>query len=146
MTKIKKIVLHCSDSPFGSATVIRRWHIERGWRDIGYHFVVTNGNLGGGLKLPMFDGLVETGRELDGDGYLTSAEQGAHAYGFNSDSIAICMIGIDTFTDNQFSALAILIQELKDQFGELEIIGHSDLDPNKTCPNFNIEWFIRDYL
>ena len=43
MREISKIILHCSDSEWGSASVIDQWHKERGWTEIGYHYVITNG-------------------------------------------------------------------------------------------------------
>ena len=43
MRKINKIILHCSDSAWGSAAAIDRWHVERGMRRIGYHYVILNG-------------------------------------------------------------------------------------------------------
>ena len=41
--EIKKVIIHCSDSDFGTASVIDGWHKERGWDGIGYHYVITNG-------------------------------------------------------------------------------------------------------
>ena len=43
MRRIDKIILHCSATPEGrNVTVedIRAWHIERGFRTIGYHYVI----------------------------------------------------------------------------------------------------------
>ena len=43
MRKIEKIIVHCSATPEGkhySVDTIRKWHLKRGWRDIGYHFVI----------------------------------------------------------------------------------------------------------
>ena len=38
MREVKKIILHCSDSEYGTASLIRKWHTEeRNWSDIGYH-------------------------------------------------------------------------------------------------------------
>lgn len=56
MRKIDEIIVHCSATPEGrdvSMADIRRWHVEeRGWSDVGYHFVVT------------LDGTVHIGRPL----------------------------------------------------------------------------------
>ena len=43
MREIKKIIIHCSDSEFGDAALIDKWHKERGWTGIGYHYVILNG-------------------------------------------------------------------------------------------------------
>ena len=40
---ISKVIVHVSDSAWGDVEAIRRWHIQRGWSDIGYHYVITNG-------------------------------------------------------------------------------------------------------
>ncbi len=41
--EIKRIIIHHSASDFGDAKLIDKWHKERGWKGIGYHFVVLNG-------------------------------------------------------------------------------------------------------
>ena len=55
--KISEIIVHCSATRPGqgfTADDIRRWHVsERGFSDIGYHFVVET------------DGTVSVGRSLD---------------------------------------------------------------------------------
>ena len=76
MRKINKIIVHCSATPEGrnvSAATIDKWHKERGWSGIGYHYVV---------KL---DGSIEYGRMVD--------KVGDHCKGHNKSSIGICYIG-----------------------------------------------------
>lgn len=66
---IREIILHCSATKQGddfSAGDIRRWHLQRGFNDIGYHFVVR------------LDGTVERGRDIN----LT----GAHCLNHNRRS------------------------------------------------------------
>ncbi|MDE6256057.1 MAG: N-acetylmuramoyl-L-alanine amidase, partial [Muribaculaceae bacterium] len=73
MRKIDKIILHCSATPEGrEVTVndIRSWHIQRGFRTIGYHYVV------------YLDGSVHAGRPVE--------EIGAHCLGQNKNSIGVC--------------------------------------------------------
>jgi hypothetical protein len=72
MRNPKGIVVHHSDTEQGGVISFRRTHIEWGWSDIGYHFVI--------LK----DGTVEIGRPL--------SKKGAHARGNNS-TIGICLVG-----------------------------------------------------
>ena len=137
MRKIDTIIIHCSDSKFGSSDDIRTWHKQRGWRDIGYHFVILNGKLGQGLFLESMDGSIETGRTLDGDAYLDKDEVGAHAYGMNSHSIGVCLIGVDTYTPKQQLSLKLVVSDLMLQYGvKVEnIIGHREIKGvSKTCP------------
>lgn len=124
MRKISEIILHCSDTPAGrEVTVddIRRWHVdERGWSDIGYHYVV------------YLDGTVHEGRP--------EAIQGAHCRGHNKQSIGICYIGggsgKDTRTEEQKEALVDLLLILKTKYPDAKIHGHRDFS-NKQCPSFD---------
>ena len=73
---ISEIIVHCSATPEGKdypIDTIRQWHKERGFSDIGYHYVVH------------LDGRVEDGRDVN--------IAGAHCSGHNSRSIGICYIG-----------------------------------------------------
>jgi hypothetical protein len=74
--KIERIVVHTAATPEGrdiGAQEIDRWHRQRGWRMIGYHYVIR------------LDGTVEEGRD--------ETIPGAHARGYNRTSIGICLIG-----------------------------------------------------
>ena len=130
--QINNIILHCADTPSDmdiDVTDIRRWHVdERGWRDVGYHYVVT------------LNGTVQIGRE---EGRI-----GAHCRGYNRDSIGICVVGgrdketnkpADTRTKLQKESLTKLLGWLKDKYPEAVVYGHTDFDDNKTCPNFSVE-------
>ena len=91
LEKVEKIVVHCSDSDFGDAAEIDRWHKERKWSGIGYHKVILNGHRESVRPyVAADDGVVEDGRPLD--------TMGAHVLGHNSDSIGICLIGRNHFT------------------------------------------------
>ena len=122
MSPIRFLVVHCTDSPNDRDSVdaeeIHRWHVERGWSGIGYHAVIRR------------DGTVENGRP--------SYWPGAHVRGFNSDSLGVCLVGTDQFTDAQLNSLEGLLQAWKAQFPDAQICGHRDLDPQKTCPNFDV--------
>ena len=104
---------------------IKRWHTqERGWSDIGYHWVVE------------LDGSVHAGRDEE--------TSGAHCRGHNGDSIGICYVGgaddsgnpKDTRTEGQKSALVTLITEILDRHPEAEVFGHRDFS-DKACPSFD---------
>ena len=123
------VIIHCSDSSWGNASEITKWHIQRGWETIGYHYVILNGRLSPYKTHMYYDGHIETGRPLDDDKDLELDEKGAHAFGYN-DAVGICLIGLSgTFTDAQMRALGFLIRQLRGQFKEIKVMQHSDVDP-----------------
>lgn len=124
--QITEIIVHCSATRAGQdfhAADIDRWHREKGWKRIGYHFVVC------------LDGLIEVGRPLD--------MVGAHCVGHNKTSIGICYIGgldergypADTRTTPQCVALETLIQSLTAMY-HCPTYGHRDFAA-KACPCFD---------
>ncbi|RDH41562.1 N-acetylmuramoyl-L-alanine amidase [Zooshikella ganghwensis] len=123
--KITRLVVHCSDTPNDrdvTAADIHRWHKERKWSGIGYHKVIRR------------DGTVENGRP--------EYWKGAHVKGYNSKSLGVCLIGRDEFTADQFDSLDRVLTRWKDKYPLAEICGHRDLDPHKSCPNFDVgEWW-----
>lgn len=128
MREIKEIIIHCADTPEGrdvKAEEIRRWHTkERGWRDIGYHYVID------------LDGTVESGRPIE--------DAGAHCTGHNKNSIGICYVGgcdekmqpKDTRTDAQKASLLLLLKDLRKRYPDAKIYGHRDF-AQKACPSFD---------
>lgn len=135
LTEIKKIIIHCSDSPFGDSGLIDRWHRGFGWRKIGYHHVVLNG----WTKQDDYDeglvGALQDGREL--------VEVGAHCKGHNDDSIGICMIGVDDFSLKQMERLRWLVRLYAARFRIQirDVLGHGELNKAKTCPNIDMARF-----
>jgi len=126
-----RVIVHCSDSSWGNAAAITGWHLQRGWQTIGYHYVILNGRLSPFRRHSFFDGHIETGRPLDDDKDISLDEKGAHAFGYN-DAVGICLIGLSgTFTDAQKRALHYIIKVIRRQFGEIEVLQHSDVDKNK---------------
>ena len=126
---ISFIIVHCSAVRPGqrsSAKDIDRWHRDKGWNGIGYHYVVRR------------DGSMELGRPLE--------EVGAHCVGHNSHSIGICYEGgldehgeeADTRTPEQKRALRKLLEELHGRFPKALIVGHHDLNPGKKCPCYDV--------
>jgi hypothetical protein len=143
MKKAKYIILHCSGTnvlAFDDINIIKGWHQKRGWRTVGYHFFITS------------DGQVQHGRKLDEDMVIEKDEVGAHALGFNDESVGICMHGNDFFTPQQFRAQAALIEKLKKQFNldNSAVIGHNEIPSakkqGKTCPNYDVARFKKAYL
>lgn len=126
MRKIKKIVVHTSDSPDDRdvrAADIDQWHRERGWSMIGYHAVVTK------------DGDVEEGRPEE--------RSGAHVKGHNKDSLGIVWVGRDDCNEAQQDALVAKILEWMEDYGlEVDdVYGHYEFDSGKTCPNIDMDEF-----
>ena len=130
-TSTEYIVVHCAATPATmdiGAEEIRRWHKERGWIDIGYHFVIRR------------DGTVEKGRKIDAIG--------AHVRGVNQISVGICLVGTDEFEDAQFASLKELIVSLLDEYPAAQVKGHRDF-PNvkKECPGFDVpSWWKNELL
>lgn len=128
MRKIDEILVHCAATPEGKDFTVEdidKWHKARGFKKIGYHFVIYN------------DGSVHEGRNIE--------EVGAHCTNHNSRSIGICYIGgvakdgktpKDTRTEPQKIALLKLLKELKVKYPKAEIYGHRDF-ANKACPSFD---------
>lgn len=137
---IKQVILHCSDSKFGDANTINTWHKARGWKGIGYHYVILNGITSPEVRSDGCDGMIEIGRTID--------EIGAHVKGQNSDSIGICLIceppqgrfvkPRELLTEKQLESLYKLLDMIKHKIGKLELHGHYEY-ANKTCPGFRIE-------
>ena len=131
MRKINKIVIHCTATPEGrehNVADIRRWHLKRGFSDIGYHYLIH------------IDGKIEVGRPLH--------RIGAHTSGENTGSIGICYVGgmtknmkkaKDTRTQAQKDSLVKLLHELIYKYNkDMTIHGHNEF-ANKACPSFNVQ-------
>ena len=147
-----KVVFHCSDSHFGNAALIAKWHSlpkpqGRGWSGIGYHYVVLNGWLSSKLFNLHFDGYLETGRALNDDPFVYKSEMGAHVRGFNKGSVGVCLIGKSgKFSDNQLNAALAVAYTLEKQFVDVKFFQHSDLDPAKPyCAGLDMGRFRQNY-
>lgn len=126
MREINQLVVHCSDTPDNvefDASDIHRWHLERSWDGIGYHEVIKR------------DGRMDAGRPW----YWV----GSHAFGHNGDSMSVCLIGREDYTDEQIDSLVRLLVEWRVRWQNAVIVGHYELDPGKTCPNIDMH-LIRD--
>lgn len=130
MRKINRIIIHCTATPEGrdhTAKEIDRWHREKGWASIGYHFVIR------------LDGTVENGRPVE--------KVGAHVKGHNSDSIGIVYVGgcdknmkpKDTRTPEQREALLETVTNLQESYPHATVHGHNEFDKGKACPSFNVQ-------
>ncbi len=131
MRKVNKIIIHCTATPEGrehDVADIRRWHLKRGFNDIGYHYLIH------------IDGTIEEGRPIN--------KQGAHCSGQNRGSIGICYVGgmskdmkkaKDTRTQAQRDSLIKLMHELIYKYNkDMTIHAHHEY-ANKSCPSFNVQ-------
>ena len=130
MRPLKRIILHCTATPEGKhfdVATIRRWHVkDRGWKDIGYHYVI------------YIDGSVHEGRPVE--------QVGAHTSGHNSDSIGVVYVGgvdkngkaKDTLNEAQETAMVNLIKALREEHGEMSLHGHNEFAA-KACPSFKVK-------
>jgi N-acetylmuramoyl-L-alanine amidase len=135
--KTERVVLHCSDTPdyvpghkefdrWGAAD-IEDWHKQRGFKKIGYHFVIRR------------TGVIEVGRPL--------TEEGAHcrAMGGNVNSVGICLIGRKFFLPEQMHSLEQLFWRFYDKpeytgIDASEWFGHCEFDESKpNCPGMDME-------
>ena len=86
-SNIKLLVVHCSDTDNEddlSALDIHKMHLNFGWEGIGYHKVILR------------SGKIENGRP---EFWI-----GAHVKGKNKNSLGVCLIGTNKFTNKQFSS------------------------------------------
>lgn len=130
-TPVKYIVHHYSatypDQDLGVAD-IRKMHLARGWKDVGYHYIIKR------------DGTVQKGRQ--------DTTVGAHVSGHNTGSIGICCIGgieratgpnvgVDNRTPAQIQSAIRVTRDLLNQHPRAQVVGHRDLSPTQ-CPGFDV--------
>ena len=126
MRKINQIIIHCSASSFDKhddISVIREWHLQRGWIDVGYHYFI-KGN-----------GTTQIGRPIK--------MVGAHCRGYNQNSVGICLHGKTIFNKIQTDELDRLVKNLMAIFDiKIENVkGHYEYNKTKTCPNINMDMY-----
>ena len=137
MRQLNEIIIHATATPpnwweskptKAKVHEVRRWHVQdRGWADIGYHFLIDR------------DGTVADGRPLN--------RVGAHVKGHNTGTIGISLFGgqggaaTDTFYDHftaaQEEALRHLLDKLQADHGKMKITGHNQYAA-KACPCFHV--------
>lgn len=149
-SKVKFLLIHTSDSSWGDVSVIRKWHTDpppqgRGWSDIGYHFVCLNG-------FSTYGAMATNKRDSKLDGKVVSGRpehlDGAHCVGYNSNSVALCMVGRGgRYTKKQLDALKEWCLAKMKQYNipVQNVLGHYET-PNgkqggKTCPDINMVEF-----
>ena len=132
MREINEIIIHCTATESGhdySVKTIDKWHRERGFKQIGYHYIIH------------LDGKIEHGRDV--------SLIGAHCKGHNRNSIGIAYVGglycgqpCNTMTAAQMQSLIHVIQLLIEAFPTIKkVSGHNDY-AHKTCPCFDVHKFL----
>jgi len=122
-----KVILHCAATPDEADHFdiddIRRWHIARGFSDVGYHAVIKK------------SGEVQLGR--------SEHEVGAHCQGQNEGSLGVCYIGTKRPTAMQLLSIMNLYKSWYSKYniGSENWFGHYEFNPGKECPGFSMEVF-----
>ena len=126
---IDEIIIHCAATPEGkdfTVADIRAWHKERGFSDVGYHYIIYR------------DGRILVGRPI--------GQIGAHVSGHNTGTIGICYIGgvsadgktaKDTRTPEQRSSMLWLVGKLATKHKVRKVTGHNRYAA-KACPSFEV--------
>lgn len=128
---IDELIWHCAATREGqdfTVADIRAWHKQRGFSDIGYHYVVYR------------DGRIMLGRPV--------GQQGAHCAdsGKNRGTIGACYIGgvaadgktpKDTRTQAQRASMLWLTRELARRHPIKRVTGHNQYAV-KACPSFDV--------
>ena len=129
MRELERIILHCTATRAGEQINVKqidKWHRDRGWSEIGYHYVL------------YADGTIATGRDI--------RKKGAHVKGHNHDSVGVAYVGgvdsnlvpQDTMTMQQEMAFLHLVNSLRVVFGDMSVHGHNEFS-SKACPSFNVQ-------
>jgi len=122
------IVIHHSATPDGVTykdyDSIKKGHLAKGWRDIGYHWVIEKVN----GKLTAIPGRAES-------------DDGAHCPGKNFDGIGICCVGnfeIEVPTEELYQFVAAKCRDIVTRHPIKEIGGHRQYSAT-ACPGKNFD-------
>ena len=122
--------MHCTATAIGKDFTVQdiiRWHKARGFKTIGYHYVI------------YLDGSVHEGRDVN--------LVGAHCTGHNAHSIGVCYVGgcakdgltpMDTRTPEQKESLRKLVAAIQKIYPGATVHGHYEFAA-KACPSFKIK-------
>lgn len=131
-SKTEKIVIHHSASPKSTtADTIKKWHTEdRGWSDIGYHYVVRGDT-----------GELSVGRD--------QWRQGAHCPALNSVSVGICLTGnyeTEPVDKVGWDSLVQIVNQLLTEYGLTwrDVTYHKEHQAT-LCPGKNLQLMINNW-
>lgn len=117
--KPELIVLHHAAAANCSVEDIHKWHLNKGWAGIGYHYYVRK------------DGSIYRGRPENAIG--------AHCPGVNAKSIGICAEGnfeVEQMPGVQKEAIIALCQDIRSRYNIKDIKAHRELKAT-ACPGKN---------
>lgn len=138
--KVDTLVIHITVSDFGDVATVTKWHKEKGWETIGYHYLITNC-----FPTRHYWELKKPNLESDGKVHLArpTVFQGAHVQGHNWHSIGIALVGKGgAYTSKQIEAAVSLCRDLKAKYPKIsKIVGHFELFDGKTCPDLDMSFF-----
>lgn len=137
MRNITEVIIHCTatdtnwragDRTSSKVAEVKKWHTDKGWSDIGYHYLIDQ------------DGTLAKGRPV--------TKTGAHVRGHNAGTIGVSLFGgrtsaetddfLDNFTPQQEAALKAFIADMRATYGaNIKISGHNQYAA-KACPGFNV--------
>ncbi|MBD3427311.1 MAG: LysM peptidoglycan-binding domain-containing protein [Candidatus Omnitrophica bacterium] len=134
--KWKYIIIHHSATDIGNSEHFNTAHLNRGWRGVGYHFVIDNGTCG------KDNGQIETSPRW------LKQENGAHckADRMNERGIGICLVGNfskERVSPAQMGSLVYLVNKLRKYYHipKDHIIGHGQVrGANTECPGKKFPW------
>ena len=118
----ERIILHHAAASQCNVDDVDRWHKQKGYSCIGYHFFIRK------------DGTIYRGRQEN--------VVGAHAYQNNYNSIGICFEGDfekEQMTDTQVESGKELVAYLKNKYNISKVQKHSDVN-NTSCPGKNFRF------
>jgi N-acetylmuramoyl-L-alanine amidase len=124
LKKVERIVIHHTQGYDWNAEDVHEMHINQfGWNGIGYNYFIEK------------DGTIQTGRGL---------HIGAHARGYNDESIGICLAGnyddedLAPIMEQSLYAICIHFMNMFDLTSD-DVYGHRECQSPKTCPGLNID-------
>lgn len=124
--RIEQLIIHHSASSLSTkATDIYKWHTERGFEDIGYHYVIEADPMRLVYGRPPW-------------------KVGAHAIP-NTGRLGLCIVGDNTkddakWTDDQIRAAQSLIESIRLVYPGIQVKGHKDVAKTE-CPGRDIAMF-----
>lgn len=142
MSKLKYLVLHCTDTMPGrevSSEELRHWHTDpkprgNGWKQVGYRGMFHINGEQKELVPNNNDGIVDPWEVTNGAaGYNSQCEHWVYVGGH----------GGDTRTLKQKQAMAVAVKAFHERNPQVLIVGHNYLNPGKSCPSFDVQAWLR---
>jgi len=135
LEKIRYLIIHHSATARDTTTfeAVKKYHISKGWGDIGYHFFITP------------NGKVMAGRSENSIGAHCQADS------MNFKSLGICLPGnfmTEVPTVEQLSSLLDLLKKLMSKYNipKENVLGHREVSGASTaCPGDNLQKWVSNF-